>query len=103
MARISGEVTIEASVEDETLVETVRQWLGVVVTGAWAALASVAMIVIQVVIFMMWRPMMVRARATASTSMALGSSSGLDPCRESAPTEHLDRDWPDTGPTGSLY
>lgn len=56
MARISGEVTIEASVEDETLVETVRQWLGVVVTGAWAALASVAMIVIQVVIFMMWPP-----------------------------------------------
>ena len=39
-----------------TLLADVRQWSGLVLTGAWAALASVAMIVLQVVIFMVWPP-----------------------------------------------
>ena len=32
------------------------QWRGLVATGAWAALASVAMILVQVVIFTLWQP-----------------------------------------------
>lgn len=43
-------------VADEALLADVRQWSGLVLTGAWAALASVAMIVLQVVIFMVWPP-----------------------------------------------
>ncbi|MDC5696298.1 DUF4386 family protein [Intrasporangium calvum] len=40
----------------EALVADVRQWSGLVLTGAWAALASVAMIVVQVAIFTVWPP-----------------------------------------------
>lgn len=34
----------------------VRQWRGLVLTGAWAALASVAMIVLQIAIYVIWPP-----------------------------------------------
>ena len=43
-------------VANERLLATVRQWSGVVLTGAWAALVSVALIVVQVAIFTIWPP-----------------------------------------------
>ena len=42
------------AVDADTIRQDVRQWSGLVLTGAWAALASVALIVIQVVIFLVW-------------------------------------------------
>ena len=43
-------------VADETLLANVHQWSGLALTGAWAALASLAMIVLQVAIFTAWPP-----------------------------------------------
>lgn len=42
------------AIDQDTARQDVRQWLGLVLTGAWAALASVALIVVQVVIYMLW-------------------------------------------------
>lgn len=42
------------AVDEHTIREDVRQWSGLVLTGAWVALASVALIVVQVVIFLVW-------------------------------------------------
>jgi hypothetical protein len=42
------------AVDEHTIRQDVRQWSGLFPTGAWAALASVALIVIQVVIFLVW-------------------------------------------------
>ncbi|WP_173923019.1 hypothetical protein [Agromyces sp. Marseille-P2726] len=36
--------------------EDARQWAGLIITGRWAALASVAFIVVQVAIFLAWPP-----------------------------------------------
>jgi hypothetical protein len=41
-------------VDEKTIRQDIRQWSGLVLTGAWVALASVALIVVQVVIFLVW-------------------------------------------------
>ena len=43
-------------VDLETVVADVRHWRGLVVTGAWVALASVVMIVVQIVLYLVWPP-----------------------------------------------
>ena len=45
-----------AVVDRRIVQDDVRQWRGLVVVGAWAALASVALIVVQIVIFVVWPP-----------------------------------------------
>ncbi|MCK6209663.1 hypothetical protein KZX45_03775 [Georgenia sp. EYE_87] len=45
-----------AVVDKRIVQDDVRQWHGLVVTGAWAALASVALIVVQIVIYVLWPP-----------------------------------------------
>jgi hypothetical protein len=42
--------------EPHDVVTDVREWRGLVATGAWVALASVAMIVVQVAIYVVWPP-----------------------------------------------
>jgi hypothetical protein len=42
------------AIDKDTARQDVRQWLGLVLTGAWVALASVALIVVQVVIYLLW-------------------------------------------------
>lgn len=44
-----------AADERDVLADT-RQWRGLLLTGAWAALASVALIVVQVAIYLAWPP-----------------------------------------------
>lgn len=44
------------AVDLETVVADVRQWRGLVVTGAWVALASVVMIVVQIALYLVWPP-----------------------------------------------
>src|ERR671910_1414818 len=41
-------------VDEKTIRQDIRQWSGLVLTGAWVALASVALIVVQVEIFLVW-------------------------------------------------
>jgi hypothetical protein len=45
-----------AVVDRRIVQDDVRQWRGLVVVGAWAALASVALIVVQIVVFVVWPP-----------------------------------------------
>ncbi len=45
-----------AHVDVATVRSDVRQWRGLVVTGAWCAFASVAMIVVQIPIYAVWPP-----------------------------------------------
>jgi len=45
-----------AVVDRRIVQDDVRQWRGLVVVGAWAALASVALIVVQLVVFVVWPP-----------------------------------------------
>jgi Domain of unknown function (DUF4386) len=42
------------AVTEEALRQDVKQWSGLILTGAWLALASVALIVVQVVIYLLW-------------------------------------------------
>jgi hypothetical protein len=42
------------AVAEEALRQDVKQWSGLILTGAWVALASVALIVVQVVIYLLW-------------------------------------------------
>jgi len=42
--------------DDRGLRDDVRQWAGLVTTGAWAALASVVMIVVQIALYVAWPP-----------------------------------------------
>lgn len=39
-------------VDEKTIRQDIRQWSGLVLTGAWVVLASVALILVQVVIFL---------------------------------------------------
>ena len=41
---------------DATMRADVRQWRGLIVTGAWVAMASVVMIVLQIAIYLVWPP-----------------------------------------------
>lgn len=41
---------------DDALRQDVRQWSGLLRTGAWAAVASVVMIVLQIVVYVLWPP-----------------------------------------------
>lgn len=43
-------------VDPETVVHTVSQWRGLVLTGAWAAVASVVLIVVQIAVYVVWPP-----------------------------------------------
>lgn len=43
-------------VEETSIREDVRLWKGLVRTGAWAALASVGLIVVQIVVYLIWPP-----------------------------------------------
>ena len=45
-----------AVVDRRIVQDDVRQWRGLVVVGAWAALASVALIVVQIVVYVVWPP-----------------------------------------------
>jgi hypothetical protein len=45
---------VVVAIDQDTARQDVRQWLGLVLTGAWVALASVALIVVQVVIYLLW-------------------------------------------------
>jgi hypothetical protein len=56
MVLVSGSRGTVVEVANETVLLDVRQWSGVVRTGAWAALVGVAMIVLQIVVFTMWPP-----------------------------------------------
>jgi hypothetical protein len=40
--------------DHDAIRQDVKQWSGLVVTGAWAAVASVVLIVVQVVIYLLW-------------------------------------------------
>jgi hypothetical protein len=42
------------AIDEATVRQDVKQWSGLVLTGAWVALASVVLIVIQVVIYLLW-------------------------------------------------
>lgn len=44
------------AVAEEALRQDVKQWSGLILTGAWVALASVALIVVQVVVYLLWPP-----------------------------------------------
>src|SRR5690606_36746272 len=44
------------AVDSRQLRDDVRQWSGLVRTGAWAAAASVALIVVQIVVYVVWPP-----------------------------------------------
>lgn len=50
------EVQVGAPVASPTPGSDVRNWKGLLVLGAWAALASVALIVIQIVVYVVWPP-----------------------------------------------
>lgn len=43
-------------VDPETVVRNVSQWRGLVLTGAWAAVASVVLIVVQILVYVVWPP-----------------------------------------------
>ncbi len=45
-----------ADIDAATVHDDARQWRGLLVTGAWCAFASVAMIVVQVPIYVIWPP-----------------------------------------------
>lgn len=45
-----------AVVDRRIVQDDVRQWRGLVVVGAWAALAGVALIVVQIVVYVVWPP-----------------------------------------------
>ncbi|WP_345036832.1 hypothetical protein [Georgenia daeguensis] len=45
-----------AVVDRRIVQDDVRQWRGLVVVGAWAALASVVLIVVQIVVYLLWPP-----------------------------------------------
>jgi len=45
-----------ADADADTVRGDARQWRGLLVTGAWCAFASVAMIVVQIVIYAVWPP-----------------------------------------------
>lgn len=47
---------IRVAVDLGTVVADVRPWRGLVVTGAWAAFASVVMIVVQIALYLVWPP-----------------------------------------------
>jgi hypothetical protein len=47
---------MDAAVNERTVRDDVRQWEGLVITGAWVAIASVAMIVMQIALYMAWPP-----------------------------------------------
>jgi hypothetical protein len=42
------------TVAEDALRQDIKQWSGLILTGAWAALASVVLIVVQVVIYLLW-------------------------------------------------
>lgn len=43
-------------VDGQTVLEDVRRWRGLVTVGAWVAGASVALIVVQIVVYVVWPP-----------------------------------------------
>ena len=47
---------IRVAVDLVTVVADVRHWRGLVITGAWVALASVVMIVVQIALYLVWPP-----------------------------------------------
>lgn len=50
------EIQVDAPGASPTPASDVRNWKGLLVLGAWAALASVALIVIQIVVYVIWPP-----------------------------------------------
>lgn len=44
------------AIDERAVRDDVREWSGLVVTGAWVAVASVALIVVQVAIYLVWPP-----------------------------------------------
>jgi hypothetical protein len=47
---------IMALVDDRAVRDAVRTWKGLVLLGAWMALASVVMIIVQIGIYLVWPP-----------------------------------------------
>jgi hypothetical protein len=41
-------------VNEAAIRQDIKQWSGLVLTGAWVALASVALIAVQVAIYLLW-------------------------------------------------
>jgi hypothetical protein len=41
-------------VNEAAIRQDIKQWSGLVLTGAWVALASVVLIVVQVAIYLLW-------------------------------------------------
>jgi hypothetical protein len=56
LRRPRAEVTTMTVIDLQEVRTDIRSWKGLVVTGAWAALASVALIVLQIGIYVVWPP-----------------------------------------------